>query len=141
MRPAGKLFDCARALEGCFNACVLSCLEFCALALMSSAECYLGLLEKVVRVEEKLCEGKLCCLGNGRKISALCLLCKIYHKVGHPSHEYLHHLVAARNIRSAALGELAVVIPHYRTDQFSPSFQPTAVRLTCCRRMCLVVAP
>ena len=43
---------------------------------------------------------------------------------------YLNHFVAARNARaSAALGEFALVIPRYRTDQFSRSFLPATVRL------------
>ena len=42
--------------------------------------------------------------------------------------EYLHYVVAARNIRaSAALGELGLVIPHCKTDQFSRSFLTAAV--------------
>ena len=44
--------------------------------------------------------------------------------------EYLNHFVAARNTRaSAALNELALVIPLCRTDQFNRSFLPAAVRL------------
>ena len=44
--------------------------------------------------------------------------------------EYLHHFVVACNTRaSAALGELASEIPRCRTDQFSWSFLPAAVRL------------
>ena len=43
---------------------------------------------------------------------------------------YLNHSVAARNTRgSAALGELALVIPRCRTDQFSRLFVPAAARL------------
>ena len=44
--------------------------------------------------------------------------------------EYLTHFVVAYNTRTlTALGELALVIPRYRTDQFSRSFLPAAVRL------------
>ena len=56
-------------------------------------------------------------LGHRRKVSALCLLYKIYHRAAHPLHEYLHHFVAARSTRaSVALGELALVIPRCRID-------------------------
>ena len=37
VRRAGKLFDCPSALKSCFNAYVLSNLEYCAPARMSSA--------------------------------------------------------------------------------------------------------
>ena len=48
----------------------------------------------------------------------------------HPIYEYMNHFVAARNTRaSAALGELALVIPCSKTDTFNRSFLPAAVRL------------
>ena len=51
-------------------------------------------------------------------------------RVDHPMNEYLKHLDATRNTRaSAAVGELALVIPFCRTDQFSPSFLSGGVRL------------
>ena len=44
--------------------------------------------------------------------------------------KYLHHFVATHNTRaSTALGELALVIPCCRTDQFSRSFLPATVLL------------
>ena len=55
---------------------------------------------------------------------------KIYLRVDHFMKEYLHYFIAARNtIASAALGELPSLIPGWRTDQFSRSFLPAAVRL------------
>ena len=56
-------------LKRCFNVYVLSSLEHCALLWMSSAESYLGFLDSVVRSAERLCDGKLCCLGHRRKVS------------------------------------------------------------------------
>ena len=51
------------------------------------------------------------------------------HKVEDPMNEYLNHFVAPRNTRAlAALGELVLVISRCRTDQFSQSFLPAAVR-------------
>ena len=45
-------------------------------------------------------------------------------------HVYLHRLITVRNTRaSAALGELALVMPSRRTDQFSRLYLPSAVRL------------
>ena len=45
-------------------------------------------------------------------------------------HEYFHHFVVACNTRvSAALGELALVIPRCETDQLHRSLLPTPVRL------------
>ena len=45
-------------------------------------------------------------------------------------HEYLHHFVAARYARvSAALSDLALVVPRCLTDQYSRSFLPSAVKL------------
>ena len=38
--------------------------------------CSLGLIDSIVRSDERLCEGELCCLGHRRKVSALCLLYK-----------------------------------------------------------------
>ena len=77
-----------------------------------------------------MCEYELCSLAHRRKFSALCLLYKIYHRVDYPTNGYLNHFVAARNTRaSPALGKLALVIPRCRTDQFSRSFGPAAVRL------------
>ena len=34
------------------------------------------------------------------KTSALCFLYKIYHRVGHPLHEYLHSFIPVRNTRA-----------------------------------------
>ena len=84
----------------------------------------------VVRRVERLCESVLCCLGLKRKVTASCFLYNIYHRTDHPTNEYLNRFIAARNTRaSTALGELALVIPRCRTDQFSRSFLPTVVRL------------
>ena len=89
---------------------------------MSSAESH---LDCIVRSASELCY-----LGHRRKVYTLCLLYKIYHRVEHPMNEYLNHLVADYNTRSsAALGELAFVIPRCRTDQFRRSFLSTAVCL------------
>ena len=101
---------------------------------MSSAESHLGLMDTIVHSEERLYEDEPCCLGHGRKASALCLPYNIYHRVDHQMNEYLKHFVVARNTRiSSALGELSLVIFRCRTDQFSRSFLPA--------RTCLVVAP
>ena len=125
-----KVLDCPRVLKSCINAYVLSSLEYCALAWMSSVESHLGLLYSVVRIAEGLCEGELCCLGYRRKVSALCFLYKIYHRVDHPMNEYLNPFIATLNTRvSAALSKLILVIQRCRTDQFSRSFLPSAVRL------------
>ena len=92
---------------------VLPSLECCAPVWMSS---HVGLLESIVTSAEMLWEAELYCFGHRRKVSALCLLYKIYHRVAHSMNEYLSHFVAVRNARaSAALGELAVVIPRCRT--------------------------
>ena len=83
-----------------------------------------------IRSSQRLCEGKICCLGYRRKVRILCLLCNIYHRVDHPMNEYLQHLLAARNTRtSAALGDLALVSSRCRIDQFSRLLLPTAVSL------------
>ena len=78
---------------------------------MSLAVSYLGLLDSIVRNAERFCEVEFCCLGHQRKVCALGLLHKIYHRVDHPMNKYLNDLVAARNTRaSAALGELTLVM-------------------------------
>ena len=65
------------------------------------------------------------------------LLCKIHHRVDHPMHEYLYHFVATHNTRaSAAVDALALVLPRFRTDQFSRLFLSA-----CCRRGCIMVEP
>ena len=108
---AGKLFDCSRVLKRCFNAYVYSSLNSCAPVWMSSAESHLNLLDSVVRSAAKLCKDELCCLGRRKKVNALCLFYKIYHRVDNSMHKCLYHFVATRNIRiSAALGKLALVI-------------------------------
>ena len=90
----------------------------------------MGLLDSIVGSAERLCEGELCSLAHRKKVSALCLLYKIYHRVDHPINGYLNHFLAARNTRaSAALGELPLVVPRCKTDQFSRSFVPAAARL------------
>ena len=62
--------------------------------------------------------------------SVPCVCSEIYHRVDHPMNGYLNNFVAARNIRaSASPGELALVIPCCRPDQFSRSFLPAAVCL------------
>ena len=67
--------------------------------------------------------------GHRRKVSALCLLYKIYHRVDHPMNDCLNHVDAARNTRaSAALEELALVVSRCRTDHISRS----VVSACCC---------
>ena len=66
---------------------------------------------------------------GGRSVSCVCSMRFITERTTY-SHEYLHHFFAARNIRaSAALCELALVIPRCGTYQFSRSFLPVAVCL------------
>ena len=67
---------------------------------MLLAEFHLGFLHSIVRNAQRLRKGKLCCLGHIKKVSALCLLYKIYHRVNHPMNGYLNHFVAARNTRA-----------------------------------------
>ena len=102
---------------------MLSHLEYCAPS-------HLSLLDRVVLSAERFCENELCYLRHRRKVRPSCLLYKIYHRAGHPLHEYLQDFIAAYNTRdSAALCELALVIPRCRTDKFSLSFLPVTVRL------------
>ena len=68
VRRARMLFDCPRVLKGCFNAYVLSSLEYCASVLMSLVESHLGLLDSIDSSAERSCEGELCCLGHRKKI-------------------------------------------------------------------------
>ena len=98
---------------------------------MLSEDSHLSLLDSVFCSAKVLCEGKLCCLGHRKKVSALRLLCKIYHRADHNLHKHLHHFVAARNTR----GQAALCDPLCRTDQFNRSFLP----VTCCHQMCLMV--
>ena len=84
-----------------------------------------------------------------KKISAMCLLYKIHHIADHSLHEYLQSFVAACNIRdSAALSELALVIPH--AAELINSYGRLCLSLFACRTCCccyasvelaLVVAP
>ena len=91
----------------------------------------MGLLNSIVCSAERLCEGELCSLAHRRKVSALCLLYKLYYRVDHPVNDYLNNFVAARNTRaSGALGELVLAIPCCRTDQFRRSFVPAAAQLS-----------
>ena len=100
---------------------------------MSSEESHLGLLDRVVCSAQKLCEGKLSCLERRTKVRALCVysmrfMCLLY-EMDQPMNEYLHNLTVARNTRvSVDLGELPLVIPRCRINQFSRSFLPAAVR-------------
>ena len=75
----------------------------------SSAESHLEFLDSIVRSAERLCKGELCCLGHRKKVSALCLVYRIYHRVEHPMgykiyhrvnnpmNEFLSHFVADRS--------------------------------------------
>ena len=118
VRRAGKLFDCPRVLKSCFNEYVLSTLECCALVWMSSEESHLGFLDSMVHSAERLCEGELCSLAGRKKVSALCFLYKIYHRVDHHMNGYLKYFVAAHNTRAlTALGELALVILRSKWSQ------------------------
>ena len=74
VRQAGKPFDCPRVLNGCFNAFVMSSLEYYAPVRTSSTESHLRLLDSIVYSAEWLCEYELCSLGRRRKVSVLCLL-------------------------------------------------------------------
>ena len=60
----------------------------------------------------------------------MCLLYKIYRRVYHLMNKYLNCFIATLNTRaSAALGELSLVIPSCRANQFSRSFLSAAVCL------------
>ena len=120
-----------RPISQCYaDWCHAPTLEYCAPVWMSTEVSHLSLLDRVVCCAERMYEVEHCCLGHRKKINAICLLYYIYHRADHPLHEYLHHFVAALNTRpSAALCELALVIPWCRTDQFSRSFLPVAMRL------------
>ena len=97
---------------------------------MSSSEFHLGLLDSIFRSVERLCEGELFSLAHIRKVSALCLLYNVYHKVDHPMNGYLNHFVVARNTRaSAALGEMTLVTPRCRTGEFTQLFLMAAARM------------
>ena len=50
---------------------------------MSSAESNLSLLDGIVRSAERWYEDELCSLEHRRKVSVLCLLCRIYERVVH----------------------------------------------------------
>ena len=80
-------------LKSCFNAYVLSNLDYCAPVWVSSAESRLGLLDSVARSAERLCEGELCCLGHIRSVSVLYLLYRTYNRADPPLPAYLHHFV------------------------------------------------
>ena len=96
----------------------LSRLEHCASVGMASVESHLGCLDSVVCSTGKVCEGE--CLS----------------RADYSMHEYLHHFVAAGNTRaSGAPGELALVIPGYRTDKFS------SVVSACCRTSVDLLSP
>ena len=69
---AGVLFACLCVLKSCFNAYVLSILEYCAPVKMLSAESHFGSLVCVVCSAERLYDCEFCCLGHRRKVSALC---------------------------------------------------------------------
>ena len=53
----GKLFDCSRVLNNCFNAYILSNLEYYAPGRMSSAGSNLSFLDRVVRRPERGWDG------------------------------------------------------------------------------------
>ena len=98
-----KLCDCLRELMDNFNAYVLSNLDYCASAWMSSAESYLSLLNSIVRSAETVCKGEDCCLLYRRKGSALCLRYEIYHRVDHPMNEYLSNFLQLEILELRAL--------------------------------------
>ena len=130
VRRLRKLFNCPRVLKSCYNAYVLSSLEYCAPMRMFSVESHLGLLVSSILRAERLCEGELSFLKHRRKVSVLCLLYKNYHRVDNSRNKYRNHIAAACNTRaSAVLGELALEIPCCRTDKFSWLFLPVAGRL------------
>ena len=54
---------------------------------------HLSLLYNAGRSAERLCEGELCCVEHRRKVNALCLLYKIYHRADHPLHEYFIYII------------------------------------------------
>ena len=56
VRRAKKLFDSPRDVKNCFNAYVLSNLEYRALVWLLSTESHLSLLNRLVRRAERLCE-------------------------------------------------------------------------------------
>ena len=118
---SGVLFDYPRVLKSCFNAYVLSSLEYCAPVWMSSAES-IQVCWTVLFAVRKGCVRVSFVVRGTEGRSVPCVYSKRFITwPNHPLHEYLHHFVAARNIRaSTALCELALVW-HCRTDQFSRS--------------------
>ena len=72
---------------------------------MSSAKCHLDFLDNNARSAERLCKSELCCLGHRTRVSAMCLLCKIYHRVDHPMNEYQNYFVAPCSTRTSVVLE------------------------------------
>ena len=128
---------CWRAVSMHFTRVLKSCSmhKFCQpCSIVLSCGCrFLSLIRVcwlVLFAVRKGCAKVLCCLRHRRKGSTLCLLYKIYHRADHPVHKNLHHFVAVHNTRaSAALCELALMIPRSRTDQFNRAYLLVAVRM------------
>ena len=76
-----------RVLKSCFNVYVLTSLEYFVNVRMSSAKSHLVLQDSIVHRAEKLCEREFCYLRHREKVSALCLLYKIYRRVDHSIYE------------------------------------------------------
>ena len=88
VRRAGKLFDCPRVLKSRFNAYVLSSFQHCA----PCGCCQRSLIRNwqiaLFEMQKGFMNGELCCFGHRGKVSVLCLLYKIYHRVNHPKNEH-----------------------------------------------------
>ena len=115
--PSRKVIRLSTCAQGLFQCMCFT--QFEVLCPRMDVAGGISLLNGIVRHVEMLNKSKFCCLGYRRKVSALCLLYKIYHRVHHTMKQYPKPFVVARNTRaSAALGEFALIISRCITNQF-----------------------
>ena len=88
------------------------------------------LLDKVVCTAETLCESDLCCLELRHKVSALCMLYKIYSNEAYPLCSQLTLPVPVHTTYAAVAAHGCVLaLPRVKTVQFRRTFVPATVHL------------
>ena len=131
LRKSFKIFGDPSVLKKCFNTFILPCLEYCAPAWASAANCHLHLLDRNVRSCEFLVPDLKVDLKHRRAVSSLCMLYKIFHYPRPPLNSELPARYQPARITRYALraNSLAFTEGRWNTEQYKRSFIPATTRL------------
>ena len=131
LRRCFRIFSDEAIIAKCFNSFLLPCLEYCSPVWSSGADSHLKLLDRVMSSVKFILPNINVDLWHRRKVSALCLLHKMYYSDKHSLHSSLPNLaIFSRNTRQAATANSVTFSGiRFNTNQFARSFLVATTRV------------